>query len=214
MIKYYEYPDRETWLANRNKSIGASEIAVACNISHFISQSDLWEIKLGRRESNDLSQNKRVQYGTEAEKHLRGLFRLKHIDEYKVEYYPYRVYYNTETPFLTATLDGLITDLKTKKIGGYECKTVLVDSKKVFDEWDNKIPNAYYCQVCQQMYSAGLDFVIVNAELRQPDYTSEIREYLITREQAKDDIEFVVDKGKEFWSYVITKKRPPLTLTL
>ncbi len=45
MIKYTDYPDRKTWLENRYKSLGASEIAIACEMSRFKSRSDLWERK-------------------------------------------------------------------------------------------------------------------------------------------------------------------------
>lgn len=214
MIRYTDYPDRKTWLANRYKSLGASEIGIACGISRFKSISDLWEEKTGRRQAEDITENERVRYGTEAEQYLRALFALKHEKEYQVEYFPYRVYFNEEEPYLTATLDGLITRLIDGAKGGYECKTVLVQSKRTLEEWDNRIPETYYCQVLQQMFTAGLDFVILNAELRFPDNNAEIREYLIERSNVENDIKWVVQKGHEFWWYVLNDKRPPITMTL
>lgn len=214
MIRYTDYPDRKTWLENRHKTLGASEIGIACGISRFKSISDLWEEKTGRRQAEDITENERVRYGTEAEQYLRALFALKHEKEYQVEYFPYRVYFNEEEPYLTATLDGLITRLIDGAKGGYECKTVLVQSKRTLEEWDNRIPETYYCQVLQQMFTAGLDFVILNAELRFPDNNAEIREYLIERSNVENDIKWVVQKGHEFWWYVLNDKRPPITMTL
>lgn len=214
MIKYTDYPDRKTWLENRYKTLGASEIAIACEMSRFKSRSDLWEEKTGRRQAEDITENERVHYGTEAEKYLRALFALKHEKEYRVEYFPYRVYFNEEEPYLTATLDGIITRLSDGAKGGYECKTVLVQSKRTLEEWDNRIPETYYCQILQQMFTAGLDFVILNAELRFPDNNAEIREYLIERSNVENDIKWVVRKGHEFWWYVLNDKRPPITMTL
>lgn len=214
MIKYNDYPDRKTWLTARQKTLGASEIAIACGISRFKSISDLWEEKTGRRQAEDITENARVHYGTEAEKYLRALFALKHEKEYRVEYFPYRVYHNEENPYLTSTLDGLITRLIDGAKGGYECKTVLVQSKRTLEEWDNRIPETYYCQILQQMFTAGLDFVILNAELRFPDNNAEIREYLIERSNVENDIKWVVQKGHEFWWHVLNDKQPPITMTL
>ena len=214
MIKYTDYLNKKTWLMARQKTLGASEIGIACGISRFKSISDLWEEKTGRRQVDDLSENERVHYGTEAEQYLRALFVLKHEKEYKVEYFPYRVYYNDEEPYLTSTLDGLITRLSDGVMGGWECKTVLVQSKRTFEDWDNRIPEIYYCQILQQMFTAGLDFVVLNAELRFPDNNAEIREYLIERANVENDIKWVVKKGHEFWWYVLNDKRPPITMTL
>lgn len=214
MIRYTDYPDRKTWLKNRYKTLGASEIGIACGISSFKSASDLWEEKTGRRQAEDITGNERVRYGTEAEQYLRALFALKHEKEYRVEYFPYRVYFNEEEPYLTATLDGLITRLIDGAKGSYECKTVLVQSKRTLEEWDNRIPETYYCQILQQMFTAGLDFVILNAELRFPDNNAEIREYLVERSNVENDIKWVVQKGHEFWWHVLNDKRPPTTMTL
>lgn len=214
MIKYTDYPDRKTWLKNRYKTLGASEIGVACGISHFKSASDLWEEKTGRKQAEDLSKNERVHYGTEAEQYLRALFALKHAKEYRVEYFPYRVYFNDEEPYLSSTLDGLITRLADGVKGGYECKSRLIQNKQALEEWHNQIPQSYYCQILQQMFTAGLDFVVLNAELRFPDNNAEIREYLIERANVENDINWVVKKGHEFWWHVLNDKRPPITMTL
>lgn len=214
MIKYTDYPDRKTWLNARKKTLGASEIGIVCGMSSLKSISELWEEKTGRKQADDLSGNERVHYGMESEQHLRALFALKHEKEYRVEYFPYRVYYNDNEPYLTSTLDGLITRLFDGVKGGYECKTSFVQSKQALAEWENRIPQTYYCQILQQMFTAGLDFVVLNAELRFPDNHAEIREYLIERSSVENDIKWVVKKGQEFKRYILNDKRPPITMTL
>lgn len=213
MIEFTDYSNRAEWLKGRKKSIGASEIAIACGESAR-TPNELWQEKHGDTDGQDLSGNERVHYGTEAEKYLRGLFSLKHEKEYKVEYYPFRVYRNTDEPFLTCTLDGELTRLSDGAKGGWECKTVLVQSRRTLEEWDNQIPQKYYCQVLQQMYCAGLEFVILNAELRFTDYNADIREYLIERKNVEDDIKWVVEQGKKMKDYILSGKKPPLTLKL
>ena len=213
-IKFIDYPDRKTWLANRYKSLGASEIAVVCGHSNFMTEEQLWKEKTLRSQHKEYEENDRVDYGQEAEQYLRELFKLKHKDEYKVDYFPYRVYHNEERPYLTSTLDGLITRLEDNKIGGYECKTTLIQSKQSLEQWNGGIPQNYYCQVLHQLYTAGLDFVILNVELRFPDNNAEIREYMISREGRQNEIDFIVSKGDKFWQYVKTDKKPPLTIRL
>lgn len=179
-----------------------------------MTEQDLWEEKTQRRKHKEDNGNELIEYGRKAEEHLRELFKLKHKSEYRIDYNAFKVYRNDKTPFMTSTLDGLITRLVDGKFGSYECKTVCVRSKQALESWNSKIPNGYYCQVLQQMYTAGLDFAIVNAELRFPDNNSEIREYLIERENVQADIDFIVKKAKEFWRYVETDKKPPISMTL
>ena len=214
MVKYIDYPDRKTWLANRYKSLGASEIAIVCGHSNFMTEEQLWKEKTLRTQHKEYEGNERVDYGQEAEQYLIELFKLKHKSEYTVDYFPYRVYYNEERPYLTSTLDGLITRLSDSKIGGYECKSRYIDSKQALEEWKGQIPLKYYCQEIHQLYTAGLDFVILNVELRFPDNNAEIREYMINRDCKDAEIDFIVSKGDKFWQYVKTDKKPPLTIRL
>ena len=65
--QFIEYADRESWLAGRKNSIGASEVAAAIGISPFMTPNELWEIKTGRREPKDLSTSSRVVFGQQAE---------------------------------------------------------------------------------------------------------------------------------------------------
>ena len=213
MIKYIDYPNRETWFNNRNKSIGASEISIILGYSNYKSTLQLWQEKTGKIKTVD-KRDDRKDYGTEAEQYLRELFKLKHKNDLIVDYKPFRVYYNDENPFLTCTLDGEITRINDGKKGAYECKTVLIENKAMLDEWKGKIPNGYFCQDLQQLYCTGFDFVILNVEIRFPDHSAEIREYEINRQNYENDIAFLVNKGKEFWHCVKTNKRPNVSLTL
>lgn len=212
MILFKNYKTREAWLNGRKNSIGASEAAVACGISKFKTQSQLWREKTGRAKESDLSDNELVAYGTEAEQYLRALFALKHRD-YKIEYFPFKVYYKSETPFITCTLDGEITTADGQR-GIYECKTKLINSRKDLEEWDGKIPENYFIQVLQQLYCTDFDFVVLNAEIRFPDGNAEIREYTIDRRKHFEDIEWVVEQDKDFWKHIEKDECPPERFTL
>lgn len=215
MLAYREYPDRDNWLAERGKSIGASEIAAAMGLNSAQTPQQLYRVKVGLDSPPDLSGNAAVAYGTEAEEHLRELFRLKHLNEYDVEYHPYRVYYEKKTPYLTCTLDGELIRRTDNAKGVWECKTALVQSKAAAAAWDGQIPQKYYCQLCQQLGITGYAFAVLSAELRYPDGSAEIREYVTTYEEAKDDIEAVKREGIKFWAkHIVPRREPPVILRL
>lgn len=207
-MPYIEYETREEWEQSFKTRLGASEIGIVCGKATYKTPLQLWMEKTGKKQPDDLSDNERVSYGTNAEEHLRALFALKHKDKYTVEYHRFRVYYSKHYKFLTATLDGELTELETGRKGIYECKTALIQSRKDFEEWDNRIPDKYYCQLCQQLNATDFDFAILNAELRFPDGSAEIKEYPLERAEAEDDIKYVVGEGVEFWDRVTTGRTP------
>lgn len=212
--KYNEYKDRAEWLAARNNSLGASEVASAIGMG-FNSPLELWKEKTGKTEKSDLSDNGRVAYGIEAEEHIRALFALQFGDKYAVEYNPYRVYKHDKYDFLTATLDGELVRKADNKRGIWECKTAWIMSKNDLDKWaDNGIPQHYYCQVCEQLSVTGYDFVVLSAQLIFMNGNSEIRHYTIERSEAEDDIKYIEAEAIKFWQYVKRGKCPPQKFTL
>lgn len=213
MANYTEYANREEWLASRIHTLGASEVASALGMG-FVSQLDLWKEKTGRKVRTDLSDNERVQYGTAAEEHLRGLFALQFKDKYDVEYHAYRVYRHEKYPFMTCTLDAELTDKENGERGIWECKTAKIMSKRDLDDWDGRIKQSYYCQVLHQLEVTQWDFVVLTAQLIMYDNNSEIHHYTIRADETKDDREFVVNKSIKFWQYVEKNIEPPTILTL
>lgn len=211
-VNYKEYPNREEWLKARLRGIGASEMAAALGLSSFMSRMDLWKLKTGKAVQTDLADNERVQYGTEAEQYLRELFSLKHKDEYKVEYHPFRIY--TGINHMFATLDGELTRLSDNAKGIWECKTTAVQSMRQLELWNDRVPDHYYVQILSQLSVTGYQFAILNAEIGLPDGTYSLREYYFDRDSAQEDIEYVEEQAKEFWQTVKTKKMPSSNLTL
>ncbi|MBQ5476633.1 MAG: YqaJ viral recombinase family protein [Bacteroidaceae bacterium] len=208
--QFIEYKDRESWLAGRKNSIGASEVAAAIGISPFMTPNELWEIKTGRREPKDLSTSSRVIFGQQAEGLVRDLYMLEHT-EYTLEYHPYRVYYQEETPFLTATLDGELTRMDGVK-GIYEGKTAECTKKAQWEKWNGKVPDNYYTQLCHQLWCAGEEFKfsILNAKIKGLNGDSSLRSYEFEREAMEADIEWIIKEATEFWRLVQEDKRPPL----
>lgn len=60
---------REQWLEERKKGIGGSDSAAVLGLNPYMTNVDLWQIKTGRKQQENVSQKPFVKYGTEAEKH-------------------------------------------------------------------------------------------------------------------------------------------------
>lgn len=213
MSQYVEYDSYSEWLKARRNTLGASEVASVIGIG-FMSTIDLWREKTCRKQPNDLSENKRVKYGIAVEEHLRALFSAQFVNKYQVEYHAFRVYKHDTYKFMTCTLDGELIRLSDGAKGVWECKTAWVMSKRDLDEWNGRIKQAYFCQICAQLLVTNYDFAIVTVQLIMPDGNSEIRHYNIERGEVKEDIEYIKNEAIKFWRYVIQDKQPPQKLML
>ena len=207
--------DHAAWLKERQYGIGASDAAAMLGISKWKSNEILWEEKTGLRSPEDISGKPYVQYGHDAEPHLRVLFALDH-PELTVEYEsPYKIIRNAEYPFIFCTPDGELTDAAGRH-GGLEIKTTEILNAMAWAQWKGRIPDQYYAQVVWQMIAAGWEFVWLKAQIKWHDRDGALRldtrEYLIEREEIQEDIEYTLAEGIKFWKSVETKTRPAMKL--
>ena len=206
----------EEWLQARKKGLGASDAGTIIGVNKWKSTVELWQEKVGLREPEDISGKSYVQYGHDAEPHLRALFALDH-PELKVTYdSPYKMIFSDELPFIFATPDGELEEIATGRHGGLEVKTTEILNPRQWADWDNRIPDQYYAQVCHQMLASGWDFVYVLAQIkwrtRDGELRKMIKEYPIERRDALEDIEMLRKKEPVFWKHVQTKTEPALVL--
>jgi putative phage-type endonuclease len=206
--------DHAEWLQNRFKGIGGSEISAVIGCNPYLDNITLWELKTGKRETEDISDKPYVQYGTQAEMHLRGLFRLD-FPQYKVEYIENNSFRNSDYPWAQASLDGWLTDEDGRK-GILEIKTSEILGSQHKEKWKGEhIPQNYYCQCLLYMAVCEADFCILKAQLKTVfdgvPYL-QTKHYHINREDVQADIDYLMKKGSEFWQYVEKGIRPPLVL--
>lgn len=206
-------PSREAWLKNRSKGIGGSEISAVIGHNPYMDNVTLWELKTGRRQAEDISDKPYVQYGTQAERHLRGLFRLD-FPEYKVKYRDNNSWTNPRYPWAQASLDGWMTD-QDGRFGVLEIKTTEILQSMQREKWNQQIPMNYYCQVLFYMAVVEADFAVVKAQLKSVfegvPYL-QTKHFPIERADVQSDIDYMMSKGAEFWKYVERDERPPLVL--
>jgi len=206
--------DRAEWLENRKSGLGGSEISAVIGQNPYMDNVTLWELKTGRRQAEDISEKPYIKYGTQAEMHLRGLFRLD-FPEYSVDYVDNNSFVNSKYPWAKASLDGWLTEKETGRKGVWECKTTEILQSMQREKWNNQIPMNYYCQVLFYMAVIEADFAVLKAQLKTVfdgiPYL-QTRHYHIEREEVQEDIDYLMKKGAEFWEYVKADKRPPLVL--
>ena len=213
MVEKHILNNRGEWLKNRSKGIGGSEISAVVGCSPYMDNVTLWEIKTGRRKAEDISDKPYVQYGTRAEEHLRALFALD-FPQYKVMYEENNSFINERYPFAQASLDGWLIDDKGRA-GVLEIKTTEILRAGQREKWRDRLPDNYYCQVCFYMAVLEVDFAVLKAQLKTEldgDVRLETRHYHIERSEVQEDIDYLMQRGAEFWEYVKNDIRPPLVL--
>lgn len=213
MIEMTVLNSREEWLENRRKGLGGSDCSAVIGMNPYKSNVDLWRLKTGRTEREDISDKPYVQYGTKAERHLRELFKLDY-PQYKVDYVENNSFYNPEYPFARASLDGWLTDDSGRK-GILEIKTTEILSAGQRAKWKDCIPDNYFCQVLFYMAVMEADFAVLKAQIKtviDGDVRLETKHYKIERADVQGDIDYLMNACKDFWQYVKDDRQPPLIL--
>lgn len=215
-VEMHKCKNHASWLKNRHKYIGGSDVACIMGLNVWKNNVQLFREKKGLVEPADLSDNPLVAYGSKAEEFIRELFALDH-PELKVDYVPNNSWHNTIYPFAAASLDGWTQDENGRK-GILEIKTATITSSQQANKWkDGHIPDNYYCQVLYYLGVTEFEYVDLRARLKYefPDnkYLVE-RDYHIERSEVEEDIETIMQAAAVFAEALRKNKEPSLLLTL
>lgn len=204
--------DREEWLKNRS-GIGGSDAAAIVGLNPYRTNVELYMIKTGQMQQEDISEKPYVKYGTEAETHLRSLFALD-FPQYQVDYVENNMFINEKYPFAHASLDGWLTDQDGRK-GILEIKTTEILQSMQKEKWNQRIPDNYYIQVLHYLAVTDFDFVILKAQLKTVfggiPYL-QTKHYIINSEEVQEDIDYLMQEEEKFWNCVVTRRKPNLIL--
>lgn len=213
MIEKTILSSREEWLKHRMQGIGGSEISAVVGLNPYMSNVDLWELKTGAMEPEDISDKPYIKYGTQAEPLLRELFKLD-FPQYEVFYEENNSFRNSRYPWALASLDGWLRD-ENGRVGVWECKTTNILQSMQKEKWNHQIPTNYFCQVLLYMAVIEADFAILKAQLKTEfegvPYL-QTRHYFIERADVQGDMDYLMQKGAEFWESVKNKEKPGLLL--
>ena len=216
---FVDYPNEQAWLEARKNYLAASEAGSYCKVNKYDPAANLhlWERKLGLRQPDDLSGNPAVIFGKNAEAHLRQLFLLMH-PEFDCRYDQYGLWISDKYPFMSATLDALLTDRETGEVWIYEGKTGTVRNGEDLKAWrDGDIPINYYAQECHQLICVPEAVGVITFAMIRKEWDPEeslLLESRIRRKDIEEDIEDVLQCAEEMHQAIVTKTRPSVTLSL
>ena len=212
MVELRVLKNRDEWLKNRTR-IGGSDASAIVGMNPYMSNVELWEIKTGIKTQRDISEEPYVKYGTEAEQHLRELFKLD-FPEYEMHYAENNMWTNDKYPFSHASLDGWLID-QDGRMGIWECKTTNILKSMQKEKWRERIPDNYYIQLLHYFMVTEFEFAVLKAQLKSEfngDVYIQTKHYKIERAEVEDDIKYLSEAEAKFWDQVQTKTRPALLL--
>lgn len=213
MVTMKTFHGREDWLQARTGFIGGSDASAVVGLNPYKDNVTLWLEKTGQAAAEDISEKPYVKYGTQAEDHLRELFKLD-FPEYQVFYEPDNMWFNDRFPFAHASLDGWLVDQDGRQ-GILEIKTTNILQSMQKEKWKQRIPDNYFIQLLHYLMVTEFDFAILKAQLKF-DYGGDIvmhtRHYRIERSEVEADIQYLQSSEKTFWKQVQERKQPALIL--
>ena len=213
MIEMKVLDSREEWLEHRKMSIGGSDAAAIVGMNPYKSNVELWLEKTGQSIAEDISNKPYVKYGTEAELHLRELFKLD-FPQFRVEYVENNLYKNDKYPWGHYSADGWLFDENGRK-GILEIKTTEILQSMQKEKWNDRIPDNYYIQLLHGFLIMEVDFAVLKAQLKTSfkgvPYL-QTKHYFVERADVQEDIDYLLQEEKRFWNHLQTGKKPALIL--
>jgi putative phage-type endonuclease len=186
--------DRQAWLEERRKGIGASEAAAALGLDPYRSPLELWALKTGRIQPQ--AENEAMRLGLLLEPVLAGLYQGRGTQTITEQQVFVR---HPELP-LFATLDavnsdGVIVEFKTIN----ERRA----AKELGEDGTDEVPESWVVQAHQQMIVAGRDQVDFAVLVGGQHY----REFTVCRSSRLVDT--IVPRLVGFWGLVEADEPPP-----
>lgn len=190
----------EEWHNLRNKGIGGSEVGIILGYNDYMSDYELWKLKVGKAKPYNLEQNEAVIRGNKAEPHLIGLFAANNPGMDVVAGNDVS-YVSKHRKYARANLDGVINNDTVLEI-----KTAKVRN---MSEWKDKVPMCYYLQCMWYMYVTGFRKAVLYAMIEKIKFDGSESDYFLKTyeiEYNKDEIDYILKKTDKFWKKVDSKK--------
>jgi len=213
------FDTREEWLKLRMKGIGGSDVSSIMGHNKWRNRKDVYKSKfeLGEQVSNDA-----IEFGNNFEPIIFESFKHKYKDSYATLNYKDTMFSNLFIPYLQASLDGVLVEKSTNKVGILEIKTVqFKKSKWYYSNGDRGIPQEYIDQAIHYFNVTNADFVVFYALVNYGDDDGTfdrdmefLRPRRINREDVKEYCQEVLKECVDFWENYVRKEIEPKNLVV
>lgn len=183
-------------LDERKGYITGSDASVVMGVNPYSSLYDVWELKLGLKEPEDITENPRVAAGNYLES---GILRMFQDRTGKEVIKPEKISIHSEHKWMAGNLDGWIESERAV----VEIKTSSSYVKGWGEQGVNIIPAHYACQVAHYMSVMDAAYAYVVVMIDGWDY----RTYKIERSQKFEEV--LIKKEREFFDECVVGLKPP-----
>ena len=206
------FNSKDEWLELRRYGLGGSDVSAIVGHSPFKGRKDIY---LSKIQSLPEETNEAIEFGNAFEPIIFEAFKSKYKYDYFTLDYKDIMFRNKLFPMLQASLDGVLVDRFTGKIGVLEIKTTQAKKRKWYDDYNKpSVPDYYLDQAIHYFNVTNVDFVLfyplINNKSDISDYDMYfLKPRIILREQVIDYCNYILKESLDFWNtYVIPKKEP------
>lgn len=206
------FSSREEWLEMRMKGIGGSDVSSIMGHNRWRTRKDVYRSKyfLDPQITNDA-----IEFGNAFEPIIFQSFKNKYKDTYETLDYKDIMFRNLFVPYFQASLDGVLVEKATNKVGILEIKTTqFKKSKWYYSDGTNGVPQEYIDQAIHYFNTTNADFVVFYALINydNADFDRDM-EFLkprrINREDVQDYCNEVMTECVDFWENYVRKGIEP-----
>lgn len=193
-------PDSESWLEQRRRGVGGSDVAAIMGLSPYATAYSVWCEKTGLAEPEDISEKPAVAWGNILEpvvgEHYASLHPDRRVRRVNA------VCQSIARPWAQASLDYEVEDTEL----GWGVLEIKTAGLRRAQDWDEGVPLYYVTQTTQYLSVTGRPFADVAVLIGGQDY----REFRIMRDE--DDVKAVNDAVDSFWQHnVLGNVAPEIT---
>lgn len=215
LIDFSEDSEEETrrkWLELRMKGIGGSDVSCIMGHNHFRNRKDIYKSKLF---TTIESTNSAIEYGNYFEDFIFNEFKYVYKDTFAVLNYKSIMFRNIFIPYFQASVDGVLVEKETNKVGLLEIKTTQMKKSKWYLEGKRAIPKDYIDQAIHYFNTTNVDFIIFYPKINMVgmdncEYDSiMLKPRRINREDVLEYMEQVEKECIIFWEEYVMKNIEP-----
>lgn len=203
---------REEWLEMRMKGIGGSDVSCIMGHNSWKNRKDIFRSKqvLEPEITNDA-----IEFGNDFEPIIFESFKKKYKNTYETLDYKDIMFRNIFIPYFQASLDGVLVEKATNKVGILEIKTVQGrKSKWYYEDGSRGVPEVYLDQAIHYFNTTNAEFVIfyalINYDREDLDRDMEfLKPRRINRDDVKEYMQEVQAECIDFWENYVKKGETP-----